>query len=259
MKKNYYFHDANIINFTETSNGILNIILAYQISGNYEGGSNIIKREISLSFHEIIDIIGDVNSWNPECFCDEPEIDKIDDYLSISFYLPSLLTIKFKYLEYDTKDYKSIQKPWISLSDINISFISNVIPTPAYVLSKLENLEENNLTWRFYAGESTPSNEVPYPDYSGWFIQKIDRLSTNLHGILIFSINKLNEDINISFNLYDKELNKIMINLIDIFSDFNSSLINIGNVKLTKTEWLQLKEYKSLDYKGYIITLPNFT
>lgn len=83
------------------------------------------------------------------------------------------------------------------------------------------------------------SEKVPYPDYSGYFIQNLNKIWESQKGLFFKSVGLENGELKIEIENED-ENEELFKTVQSIVSDWTNTIINSGNVKFTGQEF---KEY----------------
>jgi len=129
---------------------------------------------------------------------------------------------------------KTIFKPWVSDNEIFVTTSLVDIPRPEYWKDKLSSLG-HEIVFRYYGCEVKSPDKLPYPDYSGYYIQAENRVDKNLEGIFIKHISKYEKSISLHFQNKDKQLGSIWIDLTRVLSELQDAKISSGIANLMAT------------------------
>src|SRR5690606_22842332 len=130
---------------------------------------------------------------------------------------------------------QTFTKPWISNREIYITATEKEVPTVNYWIEKLGEYGFKT-GFRYFASELIQSEKVPYPDYSGYFIQTLNKISETQKGLFFKFIGIENGELRIGIENGDE--NKELFNSVQlIVSNWKKTTINSGNVKFTGEEF----------------------
>ncbi len=184
LSDNYYFEDGHILSIDRNP---LSIRVGYNISGNYRANS---EREILVYRITPFGIME--WAYDEQCFTPS-ENDYIEDItpieagvgVGLKFTAPKILHLRAKEICIEKeKNIKTIFKPWISQKNLFVQSTLKKIPRPDFWRQKLKEFG-HDILFRFYCGNQKLPEELPYPDYSGYFIQLRDKISHTKEGIFI--------------------------------------------------------------------------
>ena len=114
------------------------------------------------------------------------------------------------------------------------------MPTATYWIQKFKeyNIE---IGFRYFARELIKSDKVPYPDYTGYFIQIVNKISKTDQGLFFNFISLKNDELRIGIKNGDE--NEELFNTIQsIISNWKKTTINSGNTKFTGEEFKHFLE-----------------
>lgn len=100
---------------------------------------------------------------------------------------------------------KTTRKPWINPDKICAQFPFDAIPTPAFWKEKFREYGFD-IAFRYYGGTIKQPEEVPCPNYMGYFIQAADMINETIQGMLISHITSRNGIVSLSFEKRDEEI-----------------------------------------------------
>jgi hypothetical protein len=145
----------------------------------------------------------------------------------------------------EPREIETYTKPWISEREIFISATKDSIPKPDFWINSFKQYS-TNIGLRVYGDNIKKTDKIPYPDYSGFFIQRLDRVNENDKGIFIKSITQKDKDFHISFELDDTELKTEWNILYKVISNLNGLKVNCGNVSFNQNEWIDFIKTQKL-------------
>ncbi|WP_310993168.1 hypothetical protein [Aequorivita marina] len=240
LDQNYWFEDGFISEINDSKNG-LEIIVGYQTVGTYVAGEKQELKEFCLK------PIGITNwTYKKDLFIPTKEscingIDLTENGLGLKFDTPNLFELTCKSLEIsEPKITQTYTKPWISNREIYITATEKEVPTVNYWIEKLEAYGFKT-GFRYFASELIQSEKVPYPDYSGYFIQTLNKISETQKGLFFKFIGIENGELRIGIENGDE--NKELFNSVQlIVSNWKKTTINSGNVKFTGEEFKEFLE-----------------
>lgn len=222
------------------------ITVGYQVEGNYVAGEPKTIKEFDLKPKGI-------NSWtylNSEFkpsydWCIEG-LDLVENDFGIRFETPSVFDLTCKSIEIsEPREIKTYTKPWLSEKEIFISVLIDSIPKPGFWINSFAKYSVN-IGFRVYGDKIKELDKIPYPDYSGYFIQRLDRTNENERGIFINSISSKEKDLKMSFELDNSELKAEWNILYKIISNFKGLVVHSGNVSFNQKEWIDFIETDKL-------------
>lgn len=130
-------------------------------------------------------------------------------------------------------------KPWLSPREVFASAPMNEIPRPSFWKQEFNELGYEIL-FRCYSGEGKQSQQIPYPDYSGYFIQLADKIKETQTGLFIRYVSMEDNIVNLSFFKYEENLDPLWISLTAILAGISNVKISCGNCEFSGEQWKQL-------------------
>ncbi|QHI34891.1 hypothetical protein IMCC3317_02360 [Kordia antarctica] len=240
LTQNYWFEDGFISEINVSKNG-LEIVAGYQIVGTYVAGEKRKLKEFCLK------PIGLTNwTYKKEQFTPTEEsyingIDLIEKGIGLKFDTGSLFEMSCESIEIsEPKITQTYTKPWISNYEIHLSVFGKEIPRPNYWIKKFE---EYNLRigFRYFSSEFIQLEKVPYPDYSGYFIQILNKINETQKGLFFKFIDLENDELTIGIENQD-ENEELFKTVQSIISGWKNTTINSGNVNFTGEEFKEFLE-----------------
>jgi hypothetical protein len=238
LSENNNFEDGHVLAINENP---LEIIVGYNIVANYKANS---KREI-LSFKltpsKVTEWTFDENYSKPSDSNYIEGIDAIenDKGICLEFVASGIYRLTAESITIEEQEViKTIFRPWVSETGFSVTTDLTEIPRPNYWKERLKEFG-HNILFRYYAGEVRQPEEVPYPDYQGYYIQLADRISSTQEGIFLNHITKDRGKVRFSFTNKDDVLKTVWEDLTRILADFQNAQISCGNCEFNGTEWKQ--------------------
>ena len=245
LDQNYWFEDGFISKIEQDSNGLI-ITVGFQIKGTYVAGEPMTIKEFDLKPKGIRNWTFSDSGFKPGYdWCIEG-LDLVENDLGIRFETPNVFELTCESIDISKpREIQTFTKPWISERELFISATIDSIPKPDFWINLFKQ-HSTNIGLRVYGDKIKETDRIPYPDYSGFFIQRPNRINENDKGIFIKSITQKGEDLHISFELSDSELKKEWTILFKIISNLNGLKVNCGNVSFNQNEWIDFITTKKL-------------
>lgn len=235
LDQNYWFEDGFISEINGSKNR-LEIVIGYQTVETYVAGEMQELKEFCLK------PIGITNwTYKKDLFIPTKEscingIDLTENGLGLKFDTPNLFELTCESLEIsEPKITQTYTKPWISDREIYITATEKKVPPVNYWIEKLDKYGLKT-GFRYFASELIQPEKVPYPDYSGYFIQTLDKISETQKGIFFKFIGLENGELRIGIENGD-ENKKLFKTLQSIISDWTNTNINCGNIEFYGKEF----------------------
>src|SRR5690606_4963496 len=240
LDQNYGFEDGFISEINDSKNG-LEIVVGYQTAGTYVAGEKQELKEFSLKPNGIINWTYKKDLFTPTKESCIIGIDLTEHGLGLKFDTPNLFELTCESLEIsEPKITQTYTKPWTSNSEIYITSAEREVPTVNYWIEKFGEYGFKT-GFRYFASELIQSEKVPFPDYSGYFIQTLNKISETQKGLFFKFIGLENGELRIGIE--NKDENKELFKTIQsIISDWTNTIINSGNVEFTGNEFKEFLE-----------------
>lgn len=238
LEDNHFFEDGHILKI-ETNP--VRIVVGYNIEGNYEANSERKIQTFTLQPDNIKErTFPDNGDFIPSYDNYIEGIAPIDALPNIGLEFSTPLTtfrlVAGSFTITRNEVITTTFKPWVSESEIFVESSMTDIPKPEYWVEKLK--ERGHLiVFRYFGSEEKMPDKLPYPDYSGYYIQTRDRLDKTNKGIFIEHLAKKEKSISLHFKNKDKELKPIWNDLTIILSEMPDATITSGNCKFSGREW----------------------
>ena len=240
LDQNYWFEEGFISEINDSING-LEIVVGYQTIGTYVAGEKEELKEFSLKPIGLTNWTYKKEQFTPTReFCIN-EIDLTDKGIGLKFDIGSQFEMTCESIDIsEPKITKTFTKPWVSNNEVYILTTQKKVPKATYWIEKFEE-QDIKIGFRYFAGELIKSEKVPYPDYSGYFIQTLNKINDTDKGLFFKSIRLENDELRIGIENGDE--NKELFNTIQsIISNWKNTTINSGNVKFTGKEFKEFLE-----------------
>jgi hypothetical protein len=122
------------------------------------------------------------------------------------------------------------------MNDIRVQMGLEAVPLPNFWKLKLKEFG-HDIVFRYYGGRPKQPEELPYPDYSAYFIQLADRISCTKYGIYFGYISQKSKGTYFHFKNYDDSLKLVWRDLNLIISSLPDAMISCGNCEFSGEEW----------------------
>lgn len=237
LDQNYWFEDGFISKIEQDSNGLI-ITVGFQTKGTYVAGETMTIKEFDLKPKGINKWTFSESGFKPGYdWCIEG-LDLVENDFGIRFETPNVFELTCTSIDIsEPREIETFTKPWISEREVFVSATIDSIPKPDFWINSFKQYSAN-IGLRVYGDKIKETDKIPYPDYSGFFIQRPDRINENDKGIFIKSITQKGNDLHISFELEDTELKTEWNVLYKVISNLNGLKVNCGNVSFNQNEWI---------------------
>jgi len=239
LSDNNFFEDGHVLKVEMSP---LRIQVGYDVGGNYEANSERIIKTFTLQPDQIKEwTFPSDGEFIPSADHYIESIEPIDVFPGIGLEFSTPLTFRLvtnSITIIESGIIKTIFKPWVSDNEIFVTSSLVDIPRPEYWKDKLSSLG-HEIVFRYYGSEVKLPGNLPYPDYSGYYIQVENRVDKNPEGIFIKHISKNGKSISLHFQNKDKQLESIWIDLTRVLSELQDAKVSSGNCKFDGDEWLK--------------------
>lgn len=257
LDENYCFEDGyiNEIKTYKNQDGIINLVeirLGYQIEGTLQGGTPITNKEYIIKAEGIKSwAFNDENiSFSDYCIEGLNIIDNSDE-IGIEFEVPELVRLICSSIKVEGPFLKdSIRKPWTSDREVFIYTKAITVPKPSELIQWLDELGFN-VSWRYIESDAINSEKVPYPDYSGWFLQETHKIPETQYGVFFHHV-ALNEGkLVLHLNKYDENIDELWNAITKVFALRQQVEIMSGNCRFNGMQWLEYLNSKAIPEDMY--------
>ena len=238
LSDNFYFEDGHILAINENP---LEIIVGYNVKANYKANSerHILPFKIIPSKFYEWTFDKDVANVGNDNYIEGIEACEVENGICLEFYTPATFRLVTNSLEIEEQELiKTTFKPWTSEKEMYLTTDLSEIPRPEFWKEELKKYGYDIL-FRYYAGDVRLPEQVPYPDYQGYYIQLVDRISSTQEGIFLKHLKVENGKLSLSFENKDEKLKNVWDDLTLILADLPYAKINSGNCEFTGTKWKQ--------------------
>ncbi len=238
LSDNFYFEDGHILAINENP---LEIIVGYNVKANYKANSerHILPFKIIPSKFYEWTFDKDVANVGNDNYIEGIEACEVENGICLEFYTPATFRLVTNSLEIEEQELiKTTFKPWTSEKEMYLTTDLSEIPRPEFWKEELKKYGYDIL-FRYYAGDVRLPEQVPYPDYQGYYIQLVDRISSTQEGIFLKHLKVENGKLSLSFENKDEKLKNVWDDLTLILADLPNAKINSGNCEFTGTKWKQ--------------------
>lgn len=246
LAENDNFADGNIIEINENP---LEIIVGLDIEGSYKANTKKKIQTYNIFPTEIICWTFDgTQTAIGEDYCIESiEAISYKEKVCLEFITTEYFRLEAKSLIIEKgKIIETTYKPWISDSNIFATVRLKVVPQPSFWTEKLREYGYN-VSFRYFSGEAKQLEDVPYPDYQGYYLQLNNRIQISNEGIFFMHLHLENENLSLNIENKDKELSEVWYVLNKIIADLPNAQINSGNCEYTGEEWKQILQNRTLN------------
>lgn len=166
---------------------------------------------------------------------------KVDKGVSLKIPYPLIQLTAEAFQISGPKISHSIVEPELDNERISIETKLPSPPTPAFWIEQFKNAGFD-IVFRYYKGVEKPVDEVPYPNYTGYFFQLRDSLNESSGGIFIGNVRSKDEKVWMQFSYKEQKLQKAWVYLTSILADFPDVKLACGNLELTCGDWKKILE-----------------
>jgi hypothetical protein len=128
-----------------------------------------------------------------------------------------------------------ITKPWFSDRDVYISADQGAIPSPDYWVQSLKG-SGLEVGFRYLGGPLIQPENVPYPDYSGYFLQAVNLIPSTQYGVFLMSVKHADGRTKVALQNHNDGNDEIMNAMLRMLSDWTNLEVRSGNVHLQGPE-----------------------
>jgi len=240
LDQNYWFEDGFISEINNSKTG-LEIVVGYQTNGNYIAGEKKEIKEFTIKPNGLSKWTYKNDKFIPSREICIEGIDLIENGFGLKFETPNVFEMACNSIEIsEPKITKTYTKPWVSNREIFITKTEKKVPKPNYWIEQFEKYDLN-IGFRYFASELIQTEKIPYPDYSGYFIQTLENIKKTDKGLFIKIIEVKDNELSIVIE-NDDENDNLFQTIQLIVSNWENSVINSGNVKFIGKEFKDFLE-----------------
>jgi hypothetical protein len=238
LSDNSYFEDGHILSVNENP---LEIIVGYNVKANYKANSERHILSFKLKPSQIYDWTFDkeiINIGNDN-YIESIEPIQVEDGICLEFSTPTTFRLSTNNLIIEEQELiKTTFRPWTSEKELFLTADIQEIPKPEFWKNQLINYG-HIVSFRYYASEERTGDQIPYPDYQGYYIQLASRIELTKEGIFLKHLKAENGRLNLNFENKDDELKNVWDDLTLILANLPNAKINSGNCEFTGAQWKQ--------------------
>jgi len=229
-------HDASVVSLVPSPEGTcpqaVNFALRFQVAGGYAAGDNRTIRTVTVVAHGVhtYELAG---SHHPDNCAEGANSYDAPRGVGFEIDVSGILQIAADCFEIEsTVDIRDVVPEWLSDRDFTVSVANRLPPTPAEWLNEFQRLGRD-VVWRYHAGEERSPERVPISAYTGWFLQKRDRLESHTSGLFFRGCACNDDGFSLTLERYDPECNDLWIAAGTYLSGIANATIQCGNATLT--------------------------
>lgn len=234
LDQNQWFEEGFISRIEgDTSN--LKICIGYQVEGNWVAGEKRRLREFEMRPSGISNWTFHANhEFKPGYDWCILGVDIAEEGLGLVFDTSIFIHLDCERIEVlEPVEFDTTTTPWISDTEVSIGAKRSTIPEPRYWIEALRR-KGQQAGFRYYCSEPISIENVPYPDYVGYYLHLPELIVESKEG-LFFSYVKLDADrLSLVVQLKDETARPIWNALREILSDWPLEEVRCGNVTLGK-------------------------
>lgn len=233
LADNYYFEEGYLLGINMNP---LSIRLGNLIKGNFKAHT---PKEILV--YKIVPYSVIEWRYNEDCVpseeCCIEGIDVIESEEGISLNSLGIFHLIAKEIAVEKEGIvKTTFKPWLNMNEIRVQTGLKAVPHPNFWKQKLKEFG-HDILFRYYCGHPKQPEELPYPNYSGYFIQLVDRIRHTKEGIYFAHISQKSNGTTFNFKNHDESLKLVWRDLNLIISSLPNAIIHCGNCEFSREEW----------------------
>lgn len=241
LDQNHGFEDGFISEIKQSSNELV-LKIGYQTKGTYIAGEEQELVEFEIKPNSI-------QKWNYDPAKFEPSyqwciegIDLTENGKGLKFETPYTFELMFDSIEIsEAKIIKTYTKPWISEREIFVKANLIEIPRPIFWIEKLRE-KGLEVCFRYYGSDEIRLEKIPYPDYSGYFLQHKAMMQESETGLFFFCVYQQENQILLSIENKDEKTNDLYKEVQKIIAEWDLIEVNCGNVNFKETDWKEFME-----------------
>ncbi len=223
------------------------IRLGRQVQGTYRAGQPERRHEFVLHAVGVVSWTYDEDAAHlPEHCMEGVELLNVDRGLGIQFDAPGRIALICRELHVDGPFViDTTTKPRVSDRDFFAHVAHMPVPLPQDWITWLaeEGLEG---TWRSYGGEAKAPENVPYPDYAGWFLQERERVPDTRGGVFFRQIAVREQRLALHLEKWERDADTLWLTLTRLAAGLAGAEIRSGNCTFTGQQWLRYLQDGSL-------------
>ncbi|MFF2754448.1 hypothetical protein ACFVR1_11970 [Psychrobacillus sp. NPDC058041] len=237
LNDNFGFEDGYVSDIKKIDKRTVRMCIGIQVEGNYVAGTPKVLMEYTIIAKGVRNFKNNIQ-YDPEHCIEGLFHIETTEGIGIEVDLPETVQIYCEEICVEEPRYiRTITKPWVSDNHLYAKVPGWEVPRPVTWIVQLEK-KGLRVSWRYGGSEIKLPEQVPYPDYSGWFLQETNKIQYTQFGIFIKHVHPEANGFSISIDNYNYEAEKdLWIALTQVIAEFPDVEIHIGNCKLTGTQW----------------------
>ncbi|MFN7253546.1 MAG: hypothetical protein ACK4M9_22650 [Anaerobacillus sp.] len=246
LNENFYFEDGYVSYIKKIDESTVTLCIGFQVEGNYVAGTPKVLKEYSIIAKGVKNFENKFKH-NPEHCIEGITHIETNCGLGIEIDLPQTVQIYCEEICVEEPRYiQKITKPWVSDNSLYAEVYGFELPKPVTWIEKLSKMGLV-VSWRYGGSKIKLPEQVPYPDYSGWFLQETSKFPYTQFGVLIEHVQNNEVGFSISINKYDAETH-LWVALTKVIAEFSNVEIHTGNCQLTGAQWINYLHSGELPY-----------
>lgn len=257
LEDNNWLHDAHIFKIMPLSRynntpEKVSLIIRYQVKGSYEAGTPKIDNQFTLIATKVRRwTFNQETKYNPDHCVSDIEVFNDNKSMGLRFDIPDQVELSCDEITIIGPEIiKSVTKPWTSKTKLHVELPS--LPKPIDWINWLAQFGLD-VSWRYGYGEAKLPEKLPYPNYSGWFLQETDKMNSTDFGVLFDFVGVREQKSHISLSKYDKSAESLWIQINKILANQDKVIIKSGNCTFDGYEWKEFLEKCSLPKRYQLI------
>lgn len=239
LDQNEWFEDGFISKIIRNKAN-LTIRMGYQSAGTYIAGEPKELTEYELKPKNVSSWTWESeNDFRPSYDSCIEGVDILEAGFGLKFETPKIIELACEYIEIEEPlTINTVTKPWISQREFFAKAHGWRSPSPDYWIKELK-LRGLDVGFRYYCGEWRDVSRIPYPDYSGYYVQHLDKIDQTKEGVFLRFVNHNDSGLRMTIELKEFVSEDIFKEMQSIMSNWPNVNINCGNVSFTGEEWIK--------------------
>lgn len=246
LNDNFDFEDGYVSDIKKIDERTVRMCIGIQVKGEYVAGTPKVLKEYAIIAKNVRNFKDNFH-YDPDHCMDGLVPIETTNGIGIEVDLPEIVQIFCEELCVEGPKYiRTITKPWVSEYSLYAKVPGREIPKPVTWIEQLEKIGLK-VSWRYGGSEIKLPEQVPYPDYTGWFLQKTNKVQYTQFGIFIEHVNFEGTGFTIAISRYEPE-EDLWIAVTKVIAEFPNVEIHTGNCILTGTQWIHYLHSGELPY-----------
>lgn len=215
--------------------GSVRMSLLLQIGGSVRAGEQRVVRQIELHALGVVQYSLSGGDDIPGHCCEGADMLEDSPALAFELDVPGRLQLRCSTIEVHEVERGETVPAWFSERNFDAQMPGSP-PSPAAWCQLFAGYRVV-VTWRYYGGPPTEPGNVP-SNYTGWFIQTIERVNMTTGGLFVFSYRDARPG-GITLELNDPGARVLWVVAGVIVSEIPGVEVRCGNTTLTGAAWRQ--------------------